>query len=94
MSTSEKSLRKEGDGARRRVLPLADLLRTSLLDTYSGSMKITTRLDHISHRENRRIQIGRMDGPSEYLLKILAAIISEALLCFNLSGRTTLVGPG
>ena len=29
--------------------PQVNLIRTSIYDKYSGSMKITTRLDHISH---------------------------------------------
>ena len=31
--------------------PVQDLIRTSIYDTCSGSMKITINLDHISHRK-------------------------------------------
>ena len=51
-----------------------DFIRTSNCDKYSGSMKITTHLDHISHCKTAS---GRIDGPIECLSWILAAIRFE-----------------
>ena len=49
------------------LAPALNLIRTSMYDTYSDSMKITTRLDHVSHCKQHLVQIGRMDGPTECL---------------------------
>ena len=41
----------------------SDLIRTSIYDKYSGSTKISTHLDHISHYKTASIQIDRIVGP-------------------------------
>ena len=51
-----------------------NFIRTSIYDKYSGSMKFTTHLDHVSHCETAS---GRIDAPTEYLSWILAAIDRE-----------------
>ena len=50
-----------------------NLIRTSIYDKYSGSMKITTHLYHVSHCKTAS---GTTDEPTEYLSQILAAVQS------------------
>ena len=51
-----------------------NLTRTSFCDKYSGSMNMTTHLDHIRHLKEHLVQIGRIDGPLERLSWILTGI--------------------
>ena len=44
-----------------------NLIRTRICDEYSGSMKIATQLDHVSHCETAFVTNCLNDGPIEYL---------------------------
>ena len=66
----------KSDAASWEIAWIPDLIRTSIYDKYSGSMKIATPLDHIRHfktasntnRSNRwTCRIDRKVGPTEYL---------------------------
>ena len=47
--------------------PSCPSLPTRIYNRYSGSMKNTKLLDHIRHGKTASVQIGRVDGPTEYL---------------------------
>jgi len=57
---------------RTRGLGQGDFIRTRIYHEYLGSIKIATRLDHISLCKTACVkqrveQIGRIDGPTDYL---------------------------